>query len=67
MNPELLAKLQAIAIKYGKEMVSEMLVEVAFPALEQVVKDSATPIDDVVLAALEAPLKAKILEMLAAV
>lgn len=46
------------------EMLAKVLVEaVVFPALEKVVADSSTKIDDMVLAAMEAPLKKACLEM----
>ena len=64
MSPELIAKLTEIAKKHGKELASELVSEVAFPALEQAVKNSASPIDDVVLAALKEPLKAALVEMI---
>lgn len=58
-------KLKDIAIKHGVGMAEELVVELAFPALEQVVKESSSPIDDVVLAALEEPLKKALLDALA--
>lgn len=64
MNPEITQKLKEITVKHGKAMASELLVECAFPALEAAVKESATQIDDVVLATLEAPLKAQLLAMI---
>lgn len=59
---------QAVEVvkKHVKAMASELVSVVAFPALEKVVKESATPIDDVLLAALEAPLKAEILKQIEA-
>lgn len=59
---------QALEIlkKNAKVTALELISVVAFPALEKVVKDSATPIDDVLLAALEAPLKAEILKQIEA-
>ena len=53
------AQEQALEIlkKHGKQMAIELLTLAAWPAIEKSVKDSATPIDDVVLAALEAPVK----------
>lgn len=61
---ELQAKLAEIAVKHGKAFVNEALVEVAFPALQEAVKVSSSPIDDVVLAALEEPLKKAILDLI---
>lgn len=46
-----------ILIKNGKQTALELASVALFPALEAAVKASATPIDDVVLAALEQPLK----------
>lgn len=57
-------ELQEIVKKHVKALLVELVVEAAFPALEKVVKESATPIDDVVLAALEAPLKAELLKQI---
>lgn len=49
--------------KKAKEAAVEIVTVAVFPALQKVVKDSATPIDDVVLAALEAPLKEQLLKL----
>ncbi|HQZ60247.1 MAG TPA: hypothetical protein PLQ39_11270 [Acinetobacter sp.] len=61
-------QVQALEVvkKHGKAMAAELVTVVAFPALQTVVKESATPIDDVLLAALEAPLKAEILKQIEA-
>lgn len=53
-----------IVKKHGKAMALEMVAELAIPALEDAAKKSATPIDDVVVAALKEPLKAALLEMI---
>lgn len=50
-------ELGEIAKKHGKAMAIEMVDQVLFIALDEVVTKSATPIDDVVLAALKEPLK----------
>ena len=50
-------ELGEIAKKHGKAMAIEMVDQVLFIALDDVVTKSATPIDDVVLAALKEPLK----------
>ena len=50
----------------AKEAAVELVTVAVFPALQKVVKESATPIDDVLLAALEAPLKAEILKQIEA-
>jgi len=57
---------QALEIvkKKVKEAAAELVSVAVFPALEKVVKDSATPIDDVVLAALKEPLKAELLKLI---
>ena len=57
-------ELAAIAIKHGKAMAIEMVEQVAIEALEKAVKDSATPIDDMVVAALKEPLKKALLDLL---
>lgn len=62
---DLSKKLAEIAVKHGKELAKEALVEVAFPALKLAVEQSDTKIDDAVLAVLEEPLKAAILELIA--
>ena len=48
----------------AKEAAVELVTVAVFPALEKVVKESATPIDDVVLAALKEPLKAELLKLI---
>lgn len=53
----------AIVVKKAKEAAVELITVAVIPALEKVVKDSATPIDDVVLAALKEPLKAELLKL----
>ena len=58
------AQLGEIAKKHGKAMAIEMIDQVLFSALDEVVAKSATPIDDVVLAALKEPLKKSLIEAL---
>jgi hypothetical protein len=58
-------KLKDIAVKHGVNLAEELVVELAFPALQQVVKESSSPIDDVILSALEEPLKKALLDALA--
>jgi hypothetical protein len=53
-----------IALKHGKALAVEMLEIVLIPALEKAVQKSATPIDDVVIAALKQPLKDAVKELL---
>ena len=48
--------------KHAKALALELVEVAAIPALEEAVKKSATPIDDVVLAALKEPLKAALKE-----
>jgi hypothetical protein len=61
-------ELQQVALeivkKHGKAMALEMIAELAIPALEEAAKKSATPIDDLVVAALKNPLKEALLEMI---
>lgn len=63
---EVQAQALEILKKNAKVTALELISVVAFPALEKVVKDSATPLDDVLLAALEAPLKAEIIKQIEA-
>jgi len=53
--------------KHGKAMSMELVAELVVPALEKAAKDSATPIDDLVVAALKEPLKKALLDLLAKV
>lgn len=50
--------------KKAIEAATEIVSTAVFPALQKVVKDTSTPIDDILLAALEAPLKAELLKQL---
>ena len=52
-----------VALKHGKALANEMLDIVIVPALEAAVAKSATPIDDVVIAALKAPLKLDLIDL----
>jgi len=63
---EVQAQALEILKKNAKVTALELISVVAFPALQKVVKDSATPLDDVLLAALEAPLKAEIIKQIEA-
>lgn len=58
-------KLKQIAIKHGVALAEELAVEIAFPALEDVVAKSENKIDDALLASFEGPLKKAILDQLA--
>lgn len=48
---------KVVVIKHAKALAAELGEVAIFPALEKAVKESKSPIDDMVLAALEAPLK----------
>jgi len=50
--------------KHGKAMTQEMVEEVVFAAIEQVVKDSSNPFDDAMYAVLKQPLKDAIANMI---
>lgn len=60
---ELVVKAKGIALKNAEQLAKELVADVAFPALKMAVEKSENKIDDVVLAALEAPLKAAVLEL----
>ena len=51
------AKAVDILKKHGKAMTLEMVDELVFIALEEVVKDSSNPFDDAMLAVLKEPLR----------
>lgn len=53
-----------IVKKHGKAMALEIVAEAAIPALEKAVQQSASPIDDVVVAALKEPLKKALIELI---
>jgi len=57
-------KLAELGKKHGKAFLGETLEEVAFPALKLAVEKSESKIDDVVLAALEVPLKEALKELI---
>jgi hypothetical protein len=50
--------------KHGKAMAAEMIEEVVFLALEDVVKDTSNPFDDMMYNALKEPLKKAILDQI---
>ena len=64
MSAEVVAKLGEIAKRHGKAMALEMVAECAIPALEEAAKNSATPVDDMLIAALKEPLKAALIGLL---
>ena len=53
-----------IVKKHGKAMALELVAAAAIPALEAAVKKSATPVDDLVVAALKEPLKNALIDIL---
>jgi len=50
---ELGLKAQEVAQKHGKAMIKELLLDVVLVAVKEAVEKSATPIDNVLFAALE--------------
>ena len=64
---DIVKEVEAIAIKHGKAMAMEMVDSVLVQALEAAAKNSASPIDDMVVAALKEPLKKAILDLIAKV
>lgn len=65
MEMDLGHQMSAIAIKHGKAMAVEMVESVLVQALEAAAKQSASPIDDIVVAALKEPLKKAMLDLIA--
>jgi len=57
-------QVKEIAIKHGKQAAIELIEVCLFPALEEAAKNSATPIDDVLVAALKQPLKDQLLKLI---
>lgn len=57
-------KYKAEAIKLAKQMALEMVEVAAIPALEDAAKKSATPVDDLIVAALKEPLKQTLKELI---
>jgi len=55
---------KAIVLKHGKEMALELVAQAAIPALEEAVKKTTTPIDDLVVAALKEPLKQALIDLI---
>jgi hypothetical protein len=51
--------------KHSKALIMEQLDVVLIPALEEATKKSATPIDDLALAALKEPFKKALADLLA--
>lgn len=50
--------------KHAMEAAKELVLLFAFPALEAAVKKSASPIDDILLAALKQPLQDELLKLI---
>ena len=63
---ELKKQLEEILKKHAKAMVIEIAEVAAIPALEAAVAKSATPVDDMLLAALKEPLKAELKKLVEA-
>jgi hypothetical protein len=61
---DLKLKLKGVALKHAEALAKDLLVELAFPALKVAVEKSESKIDDMVLAALEEPMKKAILEII---
>jgi hypothetical protein len=57
-------KMLEVVKKHGKAMAIEMVEEVVFAALEDVVKDSSNPFDDMMFNVLKEPLKKAILDQI---
>lgn len=53
-----------ILIKHAKAAALELVEACALPALEEAVKNTATPMDDLVVAALKEPLKKALLDLI---
>lgn len=67
MEQSLQEKALEVVKKHGKAMALELVSELAVPALEEAAKKSATPIDDMVVAALKEPLKKALVDLLSKV
>ncbi len=57
-------KLKAIALKHGVPAVEEILVELAFPLLEEAVASSSNKIDDAILPLIEPAMKSAVISWL---
>lgn len=68
MDPVLQAivdDLKLKAIGHGKQLLSEVLIDALPQVLEVAAKKSATPIDDMVIAALKEPMKQALKDIIA--
>lgn len=61
---ELKAKMMATSLKHAEMFAKEMAMEIVFPALKMAVEKSSSKIDDMVMSALEAPMKQAALELI---
>lgn len=59
-----LSQIKEIVLGHAKQSAKEIILSVAYPALEKVVKESSTPIDDLVLAAMGEKLKEELLKLI---
>lgn len=59
-----IAQIKEILVGHAKESAKEIVLSVAYPALEKVVRESSTPIDDMVLAAMGEKLKEELLKLI---
>lgn len=57
-------KLKAIAVKHGVPALEEILIELAFPLLEQAVAESENKLDDAILPVAEPLLKSAVYTLL---
>jgi len=64
MNEVLVLKVKEIAVKHAKDLSKEIINEVLFAAIDEAVKKTATPIDDVIVAALKEPMKQALLDLI---
>lgn len=64
MSPEQLEIAKQIGLKHVKQISLELLEMVLVPALEDAAKKSATPLDDMAVAALKEPLKNALVEII---
>ena len=60
---DLKAKALEITLKHAEMALKDVMVELAFPVLKAAVEKSESKIDDMVLAALEEPMKKAVLEL----
>ena len=60
---DLKAKALELTLKHAEMALKDVMVELAFPALKLAVEKSESKIDDMVLAALEEPMKIAVLEL----